>query len=296
MRPSWRRLTPSSAQLSITLARRQIATLRYARPDPPAWGLYLALDGAPSQVPGPGEYVLADFGDPMREALFPCAIDEEGFATVVAPGHPATRLLPGAKVDVLGPLGRGFRLAPAGHPLARLLLIAKVEALSLLAPLYEAAASVVLVVEATTRAQLPSPARFPPALELVHVTLDGSTGYLGPLVGSVEDSTVAPAGLERVDTRLCELIAWAECICVAHDPETYPALATIVKRVRLQPFSDFAQALVRVPMPAAWGRVMCAEWLRLTVKSGRASMGRFSTYWTFCPCESNADDRTRSTP
>jgi dihydroorotate dehydrogenase electron transfer subunit len=221
-------------------------------------------------VPGAGEYVLADFGGPIREPLFPSALSDAGFKTVVSPGHPATRLLPGAKIDVLGPLGRGFRLAPAGYPLARLLLIAQVEFLPLLNPLYQAAPSVVLVVEATTRAQLPPPSRFPPTLELVLVTLDGSAGYLGPLAagapwggtasrptcggpGWERPSAETSVGLERISTRLRELIAWAECICIAHDTEAYPALARLVKDVRLQPLADFAQALVRVPMPCGVG-------------------------------------------
>lgn len=185
----------------------------------------------------------------------------------MAPGHPATRLLPGAKVDMLGPLGRGFRLTPAGHPPARLLLIAQVDRLPLLTPLFQAAPSVVLVVDAATRAQLPPPSRFPPMLELVLVTLDGSTGYLGPLASRApagEESVGAtagrevhrvdvPVGMERVGTRLRELVAWAECVCVAHELDRYPALARTVKDVRLQPFPDFAQALVRVPMACGVG-------------------------------------------
>jgi dihydroorotate dehydrogenase electron transfer subunit len=188
-------------------------------------------------------------------------MDGAGFTTFAPPGHPATHLLPGTEVDLLGPLGRGFRLAPAGHPLARLLLLAQADYVSLLAPLFEGAPSVVLVVEATTRAQLPPPSRFPPALELVMVTLDGSAGYLGPIASTRglgemwpgQQVADTPVGLERVETRLHELIAWAECVCVAHEVECYPALAQIVEDVRLHPFPDFAQALVRVPMPCGVG-------------------------------------------
>ncbi len=56
-------------------------------------------------------------------------------------------------------------------------------------------------------------------------------------------------GLERAHDRLCELVAWAEHICVAHDPLRYPALATIIKQVRLQPYTDLVQAIVQIPMP-----------------------------------------------
>ncbi len=227
------------------MVKRQTATLRYAHPAPPLWELRLDLD----QPPGPGAYVLADLEGPLREPLFPSVVNDDGFTTTVPPGHAATQLLPGTTIDLLGPLGRGFRLDPVGHPLARLLLIAEVEHLPLIRPLYQAAESVALVVEATTRAQLPSPARFPPALELTLVTRDGSRGYLGPLEATGE----ALVGLERVASRLRELLAWTERVCFVCDPDRYPAFAQMIREVRLQPQADFAQALVKVPMPCGVG-------------------------------------------
>ncbi|MGC9467761.1 MAG: hypothetical protein ACP5HS_04170 [Anaerolineae bacterium] len=167
----------------------------------------------------------------------------------MAPRHAATRLLPGTEIDILGPLGRGFRLTAFGHPLARLLLIAEVGMLPRLRPLYQAAPSVALVVEATTRAQLPAPTQFPPMLELTMVTRDGSAGYLGPL----EAEGPTPEGLERALTRLEELLAWTECVCLACDAERYPDFASMVRDVRLQPSADFAQALVETPMPCGVG-------------------------------------------
>ncbi|MGC9522782.1 MAG: hypothetical protein ACP5HG_12985 [Anaerolineae bacterium] len=227
------------------MVKRQAASLRYARPAPPWWELWLDLD----QPPAAGAYVLADLGGPLREPLFPSVVDEGGFATMVPPGHAATQLLPGTVVDVLGPLGRGFRLDPPDHSLARLLLIAEVPHLPLIRPLYQLADSVALVVEATTRAQLPSPGQFPTALELTLVTRDGSAGYLGPL----EAAGDAPVGLERVDSRLRELLAWTERVCLACDPARYPAFAQMIREVRLQPQPDFAQALVKVSMPCGVG-------------------------------------------
>lgn len=221
--------------------KRQSATLRYARPRPPAWEVRLDMN----QPPGAGEYVLADFGAPVREPLFPALVDAEGFTAVLAPGHPATRILPGTPVDVLGPLGRGFRIGD----IVRLLLVAEVAYLPVLLPLVQAAPSVVLVVEATTRARLPSPSAFPPALELLMVTLDGSAGYLGP----VELDGTAPLGLERAATRMRELLAWSERVCLACAAERYAAMARMVRDVRLQPFQDFAQALIQVPMPCGVG-------------------------------------------
>jgi NAD(P)H-flavin reductase len=227
------------------MVRRQTAILSYARPAPPLWEVRLDVD----VVPAPGAYLLADFGGPVREALYPVEIDDAGFVTSVAPGHPATRLLPGTSIDVLGPLGRGFRLDVAGYELARLLLIADVGFLPLLRSLYQAAPAVALIVEATTRAQIPPPTAFPASLELTLVTRDGSIGYLGP----IEAQGNAPVGLERAGPRVRELLLWAERVCIACDPKRYPALAALVKEVRLQPQPDFAQALLQSPMPCGVG-------------------------------------------
>jgi len=205
--------------------------------------------------------VLADLGGPLREVLFPAFIDDTGFAVMLPPGHPATRLLPGSPIDIIGPTGRGFRPGNA----QRLLLVSSADMLPLLLPLLagapnnapfrngmsflNGAPSIALVIEGATRAQLPLPEQIPPAVELTLVTLDGSAGYLGPL----ESQEPAPAGLERVGPYLLELIAWAECACFACNNDRYPALASLVRQVRIQPAPDFAQALVRVEMPCGVG-------------------------------------------
>ena len=222
-------------------SRLQTATLRHVRPAPPFWDVRLDVD----RPPGAGAFVLADLGGPLREPLFPSTTDASGFITTVEPGHTLTRLLPGATVDLMGPLGRGFRV----DDVSRLLLVAEAALLPLLRPLFQAAPSVALVVEATTRAQLPPPSRFPPTLELSLVTRDGSAGYLGPL----ENEAPAPEGLERVGGRLRELIAWTECVCLACSSDRYPAFARMVEMVRFQVQPDFGQALVRLPMPCGVG-------------------------------------------
>lgn len=209
---------------------------------PPYWAVYFEV----AHPPAPGAFMLADFGGPLREPLFPAIIEARGFASMVPPGHPATRLLPGAEVDMLGPLGRGFHIDDVT---VRLLLIAEAEHLPALLPLLDAAPSVTLVVEAATRAQIPAPHRFPPAVELYLVTRDGSTGYLGPL----ESDDPAPADLQRAAPKLRELLAWAECICLALDASRYPALAAMLREARLQPRRGLAQALIRAPMPCGVG-------------------------------------------
>ena len=241
------------------MVKQQDAVFRQAYPAPPHWVVRFDV----AYPPGPGTFVLADLGGPLREVLFPATIDADregtvnGFTAMLPPRHPATRLLPGTTVNMLGPLGQGFRLGDA----TRLLLIAEAASLPPLLPLLEAAPSVALVIEALTRAQLPSPDYFPPTVELTLVTRDGSAGYLGPL----ESQDPAPAHLERVMPRLIELIAWAECACFACSNDRYPALAAIVRAARIQPTADFAQALVQVPMPCGVG---ACEVCRINTRTG----------------------------
>lgn len=223
------------------MVKQQIATFRFALPSPPHWAVRLDVAHAPRA----GQFVLAECGGPLREALFPADVDAEGFTTLVPRGHPITRLLPGAQVDVLGPLGNGFHL----DRVQRLLLIAEADRLPPLRPLLNAAPAVTLVIEGPTRARLPAPDSLPPDVELTLVTLDGSLGYLGPL----ESQAPAPAGRERVAPLLAELIAWAERICLSCTRERYPALAELVRQTRLQPVARFAQALIHTEMPCGVG-------------------------------------------
>jgi dihydroorotate dehydrogenase electron transfer subunit len=75
----------------------------------------------------------------------------------------------------------------------------------------------------------------PPALEVHIVTADGSAGQ-----GKSLDS-------------FSHLMRWADCVCIADDPVTYPTLAEIVRDVRIKPVSRFAQALVAPPMVCGVG-------------------------------------------
>ncbi len=233
--------------------REQTAVFRYARPTPPYWTVRFDVAVPPSA----GTFVLADLGGPLREVLFPSVVDGEGFAVMVPPRHPAARLLPGARVAMLGPLGRGFRV----EGVERLLLVAEAAYVPHLWPLMEVAPEVAMVMEAPTRALLPPPGRFPPTVELFLVTLDGSTGYLGPL----ESEDESPEGLARVGPRLRELVAWAECVCLACTPTRYGALGALVREVRLHPRPDFAQALVVRALPCGVG---ACEVCRIATRHG----------------------------
>ena len=216
-------------------------TFRAAHPYPPGWLLHFETPHPPAA----GRFLLADLGGPLRTALFPTSRSDQGFTVHVPPGHPATQLLPGTAVDVFGPLGRGFRLSGT----TRLLLVAEASLLPPLLPLLQAAPEVAVMIEATTRAQLPPVGRFPPEVELYPVTRDGSSGYLGPL----ESESPPPAGLERSGPHLIELLAWADRACFAVSLDRYPALAAVVRKARFHPAPDFAQVLAQVPMPCGVG-------------------------------------------
>ncbi len=213
------------------MPRYQTLELQELRPAPPFW---LATCAA-ALPPAPGQYVLVDVGGPLREALFPIAVEAGRFTCAVPVGHPLTRLLPGSLLPAYGPLGRGFRIGEV----TRLLLVAEAQSWPLLLPLVHAAPEVVLVLEATTRTQLPSMERLPADVEVLVLTRDGSAGQVGYL--------------EQAEAALGELVHWAERVALACAWERYPALAKLVRAARLHVPADFAQALVTVPMPCGMG-------------------------------------------
>ena len=64
----------------------------------------------PEIAPGlsPGRFVMADLGAPLRASLFPAWMEAGEFAALVPPDHLAAALRPGARLDIIGPLGRGY--------------------------------------------------------------------------------------------------------------------------------------------------------------------------------------------
>lgn len=193
----------------------------------------------------PGRFVLADLGAYIRTPLFPAGLptgsDTEAFEVLVPPEHPAATLRPGATVDLIGPLGRGFDVPT---PARRLLLVADTVHLPVLLPLTgqqpgfvgKPGFSVALLLSAPSAAELPPLRLLPPALEVHIVTADGSSGHPGSALDLFPD-----------------LARWADCVCVADDPATYPALADLVREVRIGPGPRFAQALVVPPMACGLG-------------------------------------------
>jgi dihydroorotate dehydrogenase electron transfer subunit len=191
---------------------------------------------APAIAPGlaPGRFVLADLGndDYLRMPLFPARITVEGFGVLVSPDHPAAALQPGAEIDLIGPLGQGFDVPESAR---RLLLVADTPHLPVVLPLLETrfspknlvSPSISLLLSAPVAGELYPIRLLPPALEVHIVTADGSAGHKG-----------VPLDL------LPDLVRWADCVCAASDPADYPAMAGVVREVRIGPSRRFAQALV----------------------------------------------------
>ena len=191
-----------------------------------------------------GRFALADLGGYLRTPLFPAWLNSGGFEVLVPPDHPTTALQPGDKVSLVGPLGRGFKIPEAA---SRLLLVTDTAHLPVLLPLTGPrnqvfsgksgfSSGVALLLSASTAAELYPIQMLPPTLEVHVATADSSAGHGGSPLDLFPD-----------------LARWADCVCVAGDPASYPALAEIVREVRIRPARRFAQALVVPPMACGVG-------------------------------------------
>jgi dihydroorotate dehydrogenase electron transfer subunit len=194
----------------------------------------------------PGRFVLADLGNYLRKPLFRASLETPPpgngeFDVLVLPSHPAAALQPGARVDLIGPLGQGFQIPETAR---RLLLVASIPRLPVLLPLtdQEPGLSTALLLSVSSYRRLKSDGKLypiqmlPPALEVHIVTADGSIGHRGTILDLFP-----------------ELVRWADCACIATDPAIYPALAGIVREVRMGSTHHFAQALIVPPMVCGVG-------------------------------------------
>jgi dihydroorotate dehydrogenase electron transfer subunit len=212
---------------------------------------------APAIAPGlaAGRFVLADLGGYLRTPLFPARLpaepEDDSFEMLVPLDHPVAALQPGPTVNLIGPLGCGFEVDAAAR---HLLLVAATAHLPPLLPLtqrgLEQERSVTLLLSTPTAAALYPIQLLPPALEVHIVTTDGSAGHGGSVLDLLPD-----------------LACWADCVCIADDPATYPALAEIVRQVRVAPGRRFAQALVTPPMVCGVGACQgCAVEMRRGIR------------------------------
>ena len=190
----------------------------------------------------PGRFVLADLGGYLRTPLFPAHLEARSFEILVHPDHPAAAVKAGATVNLVGPLGEGFKIPLTTQ---RLLLVADTAHLPVLLPLVrprnqafqrKPGFSIALLLSAPTAADLYPIRLLPPALEVHIATADGSTDH--------QDSAL---------DLFSNLVGWADCVCIAADPATYPSLAEVVREVRMVPTERFAQALVVPPMACGVG-------------------------------------------
>ncbi len=206
----------------------------------------------------PGRFVLALLDGYLRTPLFPIpAPDGSELEMLVPDVHPAAQLAPNTVINLLGPLGHGFRLAPT---VQRLLLVADTTRLPLLLGLaleaVRRAISTALLLEAEDAGSVYPLQLLPAALEVRLMTRDGSAGARGTALELFPD-----------------LARWADCICLADEPARYPAYAESLREVRLGPAQTLAQALTLPPLACGVGAclgcaVLTAHGPRLSCRDG----------------------------
>jgi dihydroorotate dehydrogenase electron transfer subunit len=147
----------------------------------------------------------------------------------------------GEKVNVLGPLGRGFTIPKAKN----LLLVGSGVHIGPLLGLARAASqsniNVVLALESLRAADLYPPHRLPPTVELRVATVDGNLGHQG-----------------RIIDHLDELALWADAVCAVGSTEFYQQLKTHLAQKRMHLSSDFAQVLITEAPIHVCGVGVCA--------------------------------------
>jgi hypothetical protein len=171
----------------------------------------------PHPVTAPGQMCLALAGLPnpsgLRVPLFLVPVDERRPGFYMPASHPYARLAPGDRLDLIGPVGRGFRLPAEG---GRLLVIAG--SLERLAGLVAAALSHALAVTVLT----------PRSAELLPTEVEI---HRGPLSS--------------------ELARWADV--VALDVADPAARAARLRELAPERGPEFIQALHQPPLPCGVG-------------------------------------------
>ena len=233
---------------------------------------------APEIVPrlSAGQFALADLDGAIRSPLFPSHLRADVLETILPLGHPAATLRPGMAVNLIGPLGHGFRVDAIGR---RLLLVASIERLPVLLPLVdEGAVSGTLGMPGgrslTGMRQLQERSM---ALLLFGSSSPDSQSVVDALPPELEVHVADSAGGDVTQRSGLEAFAglarWADCVCIAGEPASYLALAQVVRDVRVNPRADFAQALVVPPMLCGVGAcqgcaVRVARGIRLACTDG----------------------------
>jgi dihydroorotate dehydrogenase electron transfer subunit len=201
----------------------------------------------------PGQFVAlrcaaTDSYDPLlRQPLFVAATDvRAGTATLLLPDtHPAygflNSRLRGAALDLLGPLGHGWKIGGSVRTLALLGTAAQAPALFALA---QVAVAKRLAVSVSIGASNDKPAQgtagigAPPAF-LLPPAAEYHVAY---------GADPAEAALTLLDE---QLLRWADLLAIALPSSYLPRVAQHVRTTRLQWSRDFAQAALLDPADAA---------------------------------------------
>ncbi len=183
----------------------------------------------------PGRAILARLTQTyLRCAWWPCAVDREGFALLWSGQH-ISDLRTGDHVDVLGPIGRGFRLEDSSR---NILLVAAGSNrpdpdIGPLLPLVDRAL-------ATGR-----------AVTLAYAAPSIDTAYpVSELLPAIEVIRAIDADL--VDW-LPEAIVWADQVFTCGPADFTARLAERIRAIRFPAPRGFAQALRRVDLPCGVG-------------------------------------------
>jgi dihydroorotate dehydrogenase electron transfer subunit len=168
----------------------------------------------------------------LRRTLYPIAIDSESWTLRLPPGadwgHAWLRSVPlGTQIDCLGPVGRGFSVAPATR---NLLCIGEGAAAWELLPAVVTAdrqgLSTALAVKSSSPRDTIPPARLPAGVEYRVAMGDGT-----------------PGDTQQLADTLGEWLAWADSIFAAGTPAFYTILAGAIKTARFGIRRGIAQAL-----------------------------------------------------
>ncbi len=195
----------------------------------PAWWCFTLSAPALSPRPQPGQFLLCRCAAGpgatpyLRRPLFPAQIEANQLSFLIRPSpDPGLAWLTARKIgdtlNLIGPLGRGFPLAPN---LRHLLLVSDSPAIGpLLGYMTQALAanrSVTLALGGSRAAALYPVSKLPPAVEYQAATLDGSLGHRGP-----------------VTNLLPPLLRWADAVCAVGSPALYQSLKQQTETVRLR--------------------------------------------------------------
>lgn len=237
-------------QIDATVVKVEPYTPRYVR-----MRLYAPEIAASFQA---GQFLMARCGDGyspyLRRMLFPAhvysAVGDKSankLDVIFYPDEPGlnwlSHLPPSAEVDIVGALGRGFKLNSATR---RLLLLAQgdyiIPLLTVLTRETVQNMEVVLIVESVNREMVFPPALLPRRVEYNIATLDSSWGYHGGALDIASDA-----------------IVWADQIYAAGENIWYSELHRVVERERFKISRGFAQVVLNAPMACGMGVCMgCA--------------------------------------